>query len=217
MNGPNVGRLHVITDETLQQRFSHEQLAEAAVSGGADVVQYREKRSLPAQRRDASARRVVAAVGPECCIINDDVELARRVGAWGVHLGLDDPSPQEARWRWPQVGCVGATANDLERAREVAKGGADYIGVGPVFATNSKARPAPTLGLSGLARIAAGVERPIIAIGGINAANLAAVLAAGAWGVAVLSAVVTEVDPRAATNVLRIRMDECLSSRGVSV
>jgi len=216
MNPARIGRLHVITDETVQHRFSHEELAAAAAAGGADVVQYREKRALPYAIRLATARRIVAAIGPVHCVVNDDVDIAREAGAWGVHLGPDDVSTVEARRAWPGAGCVGATANDLAGAIRAAADGVDYIGVGPVFATTSKARPAPVLGLSGLERIAAGVDRPVIAIGGIDAGNVGAVLAAGAWGVAVLSAVVAHTEPRGATARLRERIDRSIA-RGVAV
>lgn len=211
-----IGRLHVITDETVQRRFSHEELAAAAVAGGADVVQYREKRVLPFAQRRGTVRRIVAAIGPARCVVNDDVELARKAGAWGVHLGPDDVSPGEARRNWPAAGCIGATANDLARAVRVAGERVDYVGVGPVFATTSKTRPAPVLGLAGLAQIAAAIDRPVIAIGGIHAGNVGEVLAAGAWGVAVLSAVVAQADPRAAAARLRAGIERWLA-RGVAV
>jgi len=216
MSRVRVGRLHVITDETVQRRFSHAEIAAAAAAGGADVVQYREKRPLPPALRLATARRVVAAAGSARCVVNDDVDLARHAGAWGVHLGADDVSPAAARRSWPAAPCVGATANDLGRALYLIADGADYIGVGPVFATTSKARTAPVLGLSGLAQIAAAVERPVIAIGGIDESNIAAVLAAGAWGVAVLSAVVADADPYAATCRLRERLEGSFP-RGLAV
>ncbi|MEE8412509.1 MAG: thiamine phosphate synthase [Acidobacteriota bacterium] len=211
-----IGRLHVITDETVQRRFSHEELAAAAVAGGADVVQYREKRVLPFAQRRGTVRRIVAAIGPARCVVNDDVELARKAGAWGVHLGPDDVSPGEARRNWPAAGCIGATANDLVRAVRVAGERVDYVGVGPVFATTSKTRPAPVLGLAGLAQIVAAIDRPVIAIGGIHAGNVGEVLAAGAWGVAVLSAVVAQADPRAAAARLRAGIERWLA-RGVAV
>ena len=211
-----IGRLHVITDETVQRRFSHEELAAAAVAGGADVVQYREKRALPFAMRLATARRIVALIGPVRCMVNDDVEIAKEAGAWGVHLGPEDVSAVEARQRWPTAGCVGATANDLSRAVRVAADPVDYVGVGPVFATTSKTRPAPVLGLSGLEQIAAAVDRPVIAIGGIDAGNVGEVLAAGAWGVAVLSAVVAHADPRGAAARLREGIDRWIA-RGVAV
>lgn len=216
MIGASVGRLHVITDETVQSRFSHEELAAAAVAGGADIVQYREKRALPYATRLATARRIVAAVGAGRCVVNDDVDIARQAGALGVHLGSQDLSPVEARRSWPAARCIGVTANDLARAVRVDAERVDYIGIGPVFATTSKPRPAPVLGLSGLRRIAAAVGRPVVAIGGIDAANAGDVLAAGAWGVAVLSSVATHEDPRAAAARLREVIDRSIA-RGLAV
>ncbi len=215
MTTMNPGRLHVITDETVQHRFRHEELAAAALDGGADVVQYREKRRLPRESRLRVARGVIAAAGPHRCIVNDDVELARAVGAWGVHLGPADRSPDEARAAWPEVGCVGATANNLERAVRVASERPDYLGVGPVFATSSKARPAPVLGLGGLERIVRAVRIPVVAIGGITHENVESVLATGAWGVAVLSSVAADSDPRGAVERLRERMERSIA-RGVA-
>jgi thiamine-phosphate pyrophosphorylase len=216
MTRARVGRLHVITDETVQQRWSHEELAAAAVAGGADVVQYREKRELPFATRLTTARRVIAAIGRVHCVVNDDVDLARQAGAWGVHLGAEDAPPRQARQSWPAAPCVGATANDLDRALRVAAEGVDYVGVGPVFSTTSKARPAPVLGLSGLEQIVAAVELPVIAIGGIDEHNVAAVLSVGAWGVAVLSCVVTHTDPRVPTSLLREGIERAIA-RGLAV
>ena len=216
MNLKTIGRLHVITDEALQRRFSHEELAAAAGAGGADVVQFRDKRRLPASRRLSAARGVVAAAGAARCVINDDVEIARLVGAWGVHLGVEDASPEQARLRWPALHCIGATANDLARARRMVAQRVDYLGVGPVFATTSKQRPAPVLGLAGLSAISSAVDCPVIAIGGIDEHNVSSVLAAGAWGVAVLSAIALDDDPRLATERLRERI-EASTFRGLAV
>jgi thiamine-phosphate pyrophosphorylase len=204
------GRLHVLTDETVQSRWTHEDLALAAAAGGADVVQYREKRDRPGPARLEVARRIVAALKPTGirCIVNDEVDVALRSGAAGVHLGPRDAAPREVRRRWPGA-LIGATANDYDRALACDAMAVDYLGVGPVFGTRSKARPAPTLGLGELERITRAVEHPVIAIGAIDASNLRAVLETGVWGVAVLGAVVCRRDPREATAELRAVLDAC--------
>ncbi|NIM64275.1 MAG: thiamine phosphate synthase, partial [Acidobacteria bacterium] len=176
-----------------------------------DTVQYREKRALPRHVRRAMGLRITAAIGASRCIVNDDVDVARAIGARGVHLGPQDRSPQEVRQLWPEVRCIGATANNLERAIHAVSQGVDYLGVGPVYPTSSKARPAPVLGLEGLRRIVAAVDCPVIAIGGIDSRNVGEVLATGAWGVAVLSCVVAAADPRAAAARMRERIDRCLA------
>ena len=209
MSPTSIGRFHVITDETVQRRFSHEQLALAALAGGADVVQYREKRPLSNDIRLETATKIVGAMktAAACCIVNDDIEVARRSGAAGVHLGAGDPSPLEARRRLSAAALIGATANDLATAVRAAAEPVDYLGVGPVFATTSKDRPAALLGLDGLAEIVAAVDKPVIAIGGIVASSVMDVLSTGAWGIAVLSAVVTQADPGQAARLVRAEVD----------
>jgi thiamine-phosphate pyrophosphorylase len=204
-----IGRLHVITDENLQDRFSHVHLAGLAAKGGADRVQYREKRALSTRELIQTARAMKEALessGAEL-VIDDraDVALAARVPA--VHLGRDDLEPEVARAILGEDAVIGGTANDIEQALRVASTPVDYLGVGPVFGTTSKARPAPVLGLEGLRRIVEAVDRPVIAIGNITAERVGDVLAAGAYGIAVLSSVVLDPDPRAATRRLRGAVD----------
>jgi thiamine-phosphate pyrophosphorylase len=204
-----VGRLHVLTDEKLQRRWSHEDLALAAARGGADVVQYRDKRVLARQARIKVAGSIVAALRPTpaCCIVNDDPEVAFASAAAGIHLGRHDGAPDQVRRRAPLGFVIGATANDLREAESRAAEAVDYLGVGPVFGTRSKADPAPRLGLAELRRIVSAVDKPVIAIGGIDAANAREVLDTGVWGIAVLGAVAGHADPREATAELRAIVD----------
>lgn len=204
-----VGRLHVLTDETVQERFDHVQLARLAAEGGAEVVQLREKRPRGVEELVAIAERMLEALEPfgAMLIVDDHVEVALRARAHGVHLGREDVSATVARERLGDGFVIGATANDEQVALRVAAGPVDYLGVGPVFGTRSKERPAPALGIARLGAIARAVDRPVIAIGNITAERVAEVLAAGAHGVAVLSAVVGAADPRAATSALRRALD----------
>jgi len=209
MTRPAIGRLHVLTDCTLQSRFDAAELAARAAAGGADVVQYREKRDLGDAERARRARAVMAALAGTSarCIVNDDPRLARSCGAHGVHVGPRDASPAAARAIVGPQRLVGATANDEAAALRLVAAPVDYLGVGPVFGTRSKAAPAPRLGLAALRRIVAAVPLPVIAIGSIDAANVEEVLATGAHGVAVLAAVVGAEDPAEATRALRRRID----------
>ena len=199
------GRLHVLTDETLQSRFTHVELARLAVEGGADTVQLREKREWAdgdLRRVAARALAVVRESGAQL-ILDDRVELAAAIGAAGVHLGRHDMAPEEARERLGDRMLIGGTANTLDEALRVSRGPVDYIGVGPVFGTRSKDEPAATLGLSTLRAIVQAVDRPVVAIGNITADRVASVLETGAWGVAVLSAVACAADPAAAAAEFR--------------
>lgn len=203
-----VGRLHLLTDETLQSRFSHVKLAGMAVEGGADAVQYREKRAVSREARVEVARAMARRVegGRTSLIVNDSVEIALACGAAGVHLGREDSSPELARERLGGELLVGATANDVEEALRVGRGPVDYLGVGPVFGTTSKARPAPVLGLDSLRRIVSLSSRRVIAIGGIGLDNLDDVLETGVHGVAVLSAFAGASDPAAVARELMERI-----------
>jgi thiamine-phosphate pyrophosphorylase len=197
--GP-LGRLHILTDEMLQARLSHEALADSALAGGATVVQLREKRAIETRRLVAAAERIAAACRARgaTVIIDDRADVAAAVRA-GVHLGQDDLPCAVARSILGRGAPIGATAHSVEEARALDFGVVDYVGAGPVYGTTSKARPAPRLGLDGLAAIVRAVPVPVIAIGGIRPEHVREVLGTGAHGIAVLSGVVLADDPEAAT------------------
>ena len=199
MTMKHVGRLHVITDEVLQEQFTHAELAAAAAAGGADVIQYREKR--PISTREMI--RVAGLMSLACqdlgvsLLIDDRVDVAAAVGATAVHLGREDLPPDVARQILGPDAIIGGTANSVEEAVKVAMQPVDYLGVGPVFGTTSKgSRAAPMLGLERFAEICAAVDKPVIGIGSITVDRVGDVLAVGAYGVAVLSAVVCQDDPQ---------------------
>jgi thiamine-phosphate pyrophosphorylase len=202
-----IGRLHVITDTTVQRRFSHEDLAALACAGGADVIQLRDK-SLPRDEFAAVARRVrdVCREHHALFIVDDRVVVAEEVGADGVHLGRDDMSIADARAILGDGAIIGATAGSLDAVLEAARDGADYVGFGHIFATASKVKGTPPVRLEGLRAVCAAATIPVIAIGGITAENAGGVLRAGAWGVAVIASVCAADDPRGATARLRAAM-----------
>lgn len=211
-----IGRLHVITDEQLQSRYSHAQLAAFAAAGGADVVQFREKRPRTTRELIETACAIQAAIGdaPTALLIDDRVDVAAAANTAmnaAVHLGRDDLPPDIARRLLGPDAIIGGTANALQEAQRVAAQPVDYLGVGPVFGTTSKGdRAAPMLGLDALREIVLAVDKPVIAIGSITADNVASVLETGAHGVAVLSAVVCADDPQAATERIRAAIDRAL-------
>jgi thiamine-phosphate pyrophosphorylase len=210
-----VGRLHVLTDFHFQQRHSHAALAALAVAGGADTVQFRQKRGTP---RDllASLRPTVAAcrAGGAACLVDDHLDLALAADADGVHLGALDLPVADARRVLDAVGgrhrLLGATITTAEEARAAEADGADYLGFGPVYPTGSKDNPARVKGLRGLAEAARAVAIPVIAIAGITVERVAPCLDAGAWGVAVMTAVSTASDPQAAAAAFRRAIDTYL-------
>ncbi|HUM78261.1 MAG TPA: thiamine phosphate synthase [Methanoculleus sp.] len=199
--------LYVITDETVGRGRSHAELAAQAVDGGADVIQLRDKR-LPAPDllEAATAVRKITRDSGALFIVNDHLDLALRVGADGVHLGAADIPLPEARSLSPPSFIIGASVGSVAGALRAEAAGADYVALSPTFATGSKSDAGPGLGLFVLSAIRAAVSVPLIAIGGINAGNVADVIAAGADGVAVISAVVGEDDVTAAARDLRARI-----------
>jgi thiamine-phosphate pyrophosphorylase len=199
--------LYVITDETVGRGRSHAELAAQAVDGGADVIQLRDKR-LPAPDllEAATAVRKITRDSGALFIVNDHLDLALRVGADGVHLGAADIPLPEARSLSPPSFIIGASVGSVAGALRAEAAGADYVALSPTFATGSKSDAGPGLGLSVLSAIRVAVSVPLIAIGGINAGNVADVIAAGADGVAVISAVVGVDDLTAAARDLRARI-----------
>lgn len=204
-----VPRLHIVTDETIQSRHAHAALAEWALGGGADCVQFREKRPWATAELVRVAASIVAAceAAGAVAIVDDRVDVAVAAGAQAVHLGREDLPVNVARHLLGAGGLIGGTANSLAEAARVWETDVDYLGVGPVFGTASKANPAPPLGLALFARIAAACPKPVVAIGGIDADRIGSVMAAGAHGVAVLSAVVAADDPERAARRCRQALD----------
>jgi thiamine-phosphate pyrophosphorylase len=169
-------------------------LAAKLLRGGAGALQLRHKHA-PAGVLLECAR----VVGPLCreagvpFIVNDRLDVALLAGADGVHLGQEDLPVATAR-RLASGLRVGVSTHNLEQALAAAAAGADYLGFGPVFATRTKERPDPVVGLNGLRAACAAISVPVVAIGGLTAASAGAAIAAGAAAVAVIGAVVGAED-----------------------
>ena len=209
-----VPRLHVITCETSQSRWRHLELARFALAGGADCVQLREKRpcTTRALLDAAQALQQLCEAAGAVAVIDDRADVACGVGA-GAHLGRDDLDAATARRILRRQAILGGTANSYAEAEAAWQTEVDYLGVGPIYGTASKANPAPRMGLETLARIARDSPKPVIAIGGIDAARMEEVVAAGAHGAAVLSAVAAAPDPSAATRACAEALAAALAAR----
>ena len=180
------------------------QLIGRAVEGGATIIQLRGKRSTGREFLDIGMK-AVQFLRPKGVplIINDRVDISLACEADGVHLGQDDMPLPYARKILGKKRIIGISASTVEEAKAAEKGGADYIGVGPIFQTISKINIGPPLGLEGLRKIRERVKIPILAIGGISAANAADVISTGGDGVAVISAITAVADPKkAATEII---------------
>ena len=183
-----------------------------AVANGVRSVQVRAKDASGAAFLDevtAVAEAIAAVPGADDCvlIVNDRVDVAVAAEADGVHLGQDDLSPEDVR-RWLPHALVGLSIERAEQLAEAERLPVDYYGASPVFATTTKTDTAAALGLEGLRALRARCTRPLVAIGGIDAHNAAAVMAAGADGLAVVSALCAAPDPEAAARRLRAAMEK---------
>ena len=198
-----IGRLHVITDTTVQSRYSAAELAMLAIDGGADTVQYRSKAAdMRALIAEAASVRDVCARAGVLFLVNDRVDLCLAVDADGVHLGREDMPLDIARRILGPNRIIGGTVRGVDHLIEAERLGADYVGLGPVFGTTSKQVPLAPLGLGVVGDVARAASIPVVAIAGITSANAASVIGAGAHGVAVIGAVCAADDVRAAASEL---------------
>ena len=202
-NVKKIGRLHVLTDTDLQNRFSHIELAELAIAGGADTIQFRQKTGETMQMiRIAEQIQALCKRAGVSFIVNDRVDVAIASRADGVHLGQGDFPIPLARKLLGEGAVIGGSAGNAEEARKCFLEGVDYIGFGPVYPTSSKEDAGPASGLDLLRHVVEKIPLPIIAIGGINKDNALLAKEMGAYGIAVISAVCCEKDPEEATRCL---------------
>jgi thiamine-phosphate pyrophosphorylase len=201
--GAGVLRLYLVTDEALSRGRPLEQIVDAAVRGGATCVQLREKTLGTGAfvERARALKRLLAPAGVPL-VINDRVDVALACGADGVHLGQGDLPVDDARRLLPPQAFVGWSVETPDDVRRAASLPLDYLGVSPVFATTTKRDAAAPWGLAGLRAARAATALPLVAIGGVCAANVDAVLIAGADGVAVVGAICSADDPEAAAREL---------------
>jgi len=193
-----LARLYPIVDEGLLSRngFDVASFAEELREAGVRLVQYRNKVDGPQKVLQAAdvIRGVVANV--ECrLILNDRADLAVIAGWDGVHVGQGDLSPEDARRVVGPERWVGVSTHTEEQVRRADLSCADYVAVGPVFATGTKLDAEPTIGLTGVRLARALTRKPIVAIGGITRENARSVIDAGADSVAVISALIVEGEP----------------------
>jgi thiamine-phosphate pyrophosphorylase len=199
--------LYVITDRHQTAGRPLLEVVEATLRGGAQAIQLREKDVAP---RDlyplAQAMRQLTQRYGAQLLINDRVDIACAVAADGVHLTTTSLSPRVARALLGAGRLIGVSTHTTAEARAAAEEGADFIVFGPVFLTPSKMPYGEPVGLEALRAARAAVALPMLAIGGVKPTNLDQVLAAGADGIAVISAVIAAPDPTAATQELRTRL-----------
>ena len=195
--------LYVIIDRTALAGRDATDVLRLLLGAGVRWFQYRDKGS-----GDDEIVREIGLMLPLCreagarLIVNDRVEVASRLDADGVHLGRDDAAIEDARRILAKEKIIGYSARSMEVAKRAEAAGADYLGVGAIYQTGTK-RDARVIGLAGLADIRRAVKLPVVAIGGITRSRVGDVLAAGATGIAVVSAILHSKDiPSEARGIL---------------
>ena len=201
---PDVLRLYLVTDQSLTLGRPLSDVVAAAVQGGVTCVQLREKHS---STRDfmAQAMALKALLAPYAVplVINDRIDIALACDAEGVHLGQSDIPVHIARQLLPSKMFIGWSVETLEEVALSAQLPVDYLGVSPVFATQTKTDTKTPWGVEGLRRVRAATQLPLVAIGGIHAFNAQEVMLAGADGLAVVSALCSAEQPMLAALELK--------------
>jgi thiamine-phosphate pyrophosphorylase len=197
-------RLYAILESSL---FSDSEVllsaAEELAAGGVTLLQYRNKSGNARQMLEQAHELKRRVGGSAKLIMNDRADLCLAAGFHGVHVGQEDLSPEGIRKVIGERLCLGVSTHNPEQIKEADKLSANYIAIGPVFSTTSKANPDPVVGLEGVCQARTLTRKPLVAIGGINRANCRSVIEAGADSVAVISDLMRE--PRkSAEDFLRI-------------
>ena len=195
-------RLYVIADRSAAREKPLTEQVRAALEGGADVIQLRDKKASDLELL-ATARALLEITKPKGIplIINDRVQVARDSGADGVHLGQEDGSLEEARTVLGDQAIIGRSTHNQAQVLVAEAEGFDYIGVGPVFSTPTKPTTVP-VGLDLVRFAAENIRIPFVAIGGIDLSNVEEVRRAGAKAVAVVRAVMADENPKQAAEKL---------------
>jgi thiamine-phosphate pyrophosphorylase len=188
-------RLYVILDADLVRGPALE-IARQLMGAGVRLLQYRAK-DLPARQTLETARQIadLARKRDAMFFVNDRPDLAYLAGAYGVHVGQEDLSVEQARTVLGQDRWVGVSTHNREQFEQAVATSADYVAIGPIFATTSKANPDPVVGTALLRELTPLTKKPIVAIGGIRLENAAGLIEAGAASVAVISDILSASDP----------------------
>lgn len=184
-------------------------VAEAAVKGGVDLVQLREKNTATAAfiKKALRLKEVLDRYNVPL-IINDNLEVAKNVDAYGIHVGTSDIPPTKVNQIWTDLPCIGYSIEDLSQLNTNETALADYLGISPVFKTPTKTDTIVEWGLNGIKKIRSMTNKPLVAIGNINASNAQEVIKAGADCIAVVSAICAAEYPAKAAELLRNEIDK---------
>lgn len=196
--------LYLVTDRTLSLGRSNLEVIQAAVEGGVTMVQLREKKATTREFYQEGLKIKDYLISQHIpLIINDRIDIALALGADGVHLGQEDmPVDLARRILGPQM-LIGASVFTREEAKRAEALGADYLGLSPIFTTETKPELSQQIGTEGIPRLKQAVKIPVVGIGSMGQANTYEAVKAGLDGVAVVSAICSQQDPRAAAAAIK--------------
>ncbi|WP_100406820.1 thiamine phosphate synthase [Bacillus solitudinis] len=204
--------LYTITGEEFHPDRELSEVIEQAILGGSDIIQLRDKKSSKLEvLKKARALRELTRKHDVIFIVNDHIDVALAVGADGVHVGQDDLPLEEVRKILGPNKIIGISTHEIEEAREAEVGGADYIGVGPIFQTQSKEDVVDPVTTEYIKQVVSEITIPFVAIGGIKLHNVNQVLEAGATRICMISEIVGAADIKGTCETFK----EILASKGV--
>jgi thiamine-phosphate pyrophosphorylase len=215
-------RLYALIDPHRANGRDLASLTRLVAEGGATLVQLRDKAGSTRELIEEARAMADALAGTDIpLLINDRVDVALAAEADGVHIGWDDISAADARLLLGRMAIIGLSIKTLQQAQDAPLDHLDYVCIGGVYQTMSKDNPDPPIGAEGLRMIAAAIRKraplmPVGAIAGIDESNAAATIAAGADGVAIISALSMTDDPKAAARNMRAVIDTALARRGAA-
>ncbi len=188
--------LYLVTDKKLAGITSLSAILQSAIAGGATIIQYREKNASTREMiEEANQLHEITNKAKIPLLINDRLDVFLAVDAEGIHIGQDDMPASIARKLIGDNKILGVSVKTVEQALQAVKDGADYLGVGDIFGTQSKSDAGVPIGLQPIVDIAKVVSIPIVGIGGITKDNASSVIASGADGIAVISAIIGKPNP----------------------
>lgn len=202
-------KLYLVISEEACLHDHFLQVAEQAVKGGVDLVQLREKKASPKEfQQKAFQLKEILDHYNVPLIINDNLEVAKQVDVFGIHVGASDLPPTEIRRNWDNLQCLGYSIEDFNQLDSLDTKTADYLGISPVFKTPTKTDTITEWGLPGVQKIRSVTKKPLVAIGNMNAENAGEVIRAGANCIAVVSAICAAQNPAKAAEQLRNEIEK---------
>ena len=209
MLNPFPYKLYLVLSEEACVHHHFIEVAERAVIGGVDIVQLREKNDhLESFQQKALQLKTVLDKYNVPLIINDNLAVAKSVNAYGIHVGTSDLPPTQIRKNWESINCLGYSIEDTQQFNSDEFETADYLGISPVFKTPTKTDTIIEWGLSGIKKIRAKTQKPLVAIGNMNVTNAHQVIKAGADCIAVVSAICAAKNPTIAAEKLRNEIEK---------